>query len=91
MALIAIHPGEYLAEELETLDMSAAEVARKIDVPTNRITQILHGTRSITGNTALRLVISSARPRSFGSIYKASVSCGLPKRRPRNPSKNSRG
>ena len=55
MALAAIHPGEHLAEELEALDMSAAELARKIDVPTNRVTQILNGTRSITGDTALRL------------------------------------
>jgi addiction module HigA family antidote len=55
MAVTAIHPGEHLAEELRTLDMSAAELARKIDVPTNRITQILNGERSITGDTALRL------------------------------------
>jgi addiction module HigA family antidote len=55
MALTAIHPGEHLAEELEELDMSAAELARKIGVPTNRVTQILNGTRSITGDTALRL------------------------------------
>ena len=55
MALTAIHPGEHLAEELEVLDMSAAELARKIDVPTNRVTQILNGTRAITGDTALRL------------------------------------
>jgi addiction module HigA family antidote len=55
MAIAAIHPGEHLAEELEALDMSAAELARKIRVPTNRVTQILNGTRSITGDTALRL------------------------------------
>jgi addiction module HigA family antidote len=55
MALTAIHPGEHLAEELEVLDMSAAELARKIAVPTNRVTQILNGTRAITGDTALRL------------------------------------
>jgi addiction module HigA family antidote len=55
MALTAIHPGEHLAEELEVLDMSAAELARKINVPTNRVTQILNGTRAITGDTALRL------------------------------------
>lgn len=36
--------------------MSAAELARKIDVPTNRVTQILNGTRDITGDTALGLV-----------------------------------
>jgi len=55
MAVAAIHPGEHLAEELEALDMSAAELARKLDVPTNRVTQIVNGTRSITGDTALRL------------------------------------
>src|SRR5580704_177998 len=55
MALTAIHPGEHLAEELETLHMSAAELARQLDVPTNRVTQILNGTRAITGDTALRL------------------------------------
>jgi len=55
MAVTAIHPGEHLAEELKTLGMSAAELGRKIDVPTNRITQILNGERSITGDTALRL------------------------------------
>jgi antitoxin HigA-1 len=51
----AIHPGEHLAEELKALDMSAAELARQLNVPTNRITQILNGTRAITGDTALRL------------------------------------
>jgi addiction module HigA family antidote len=55
MAATAIHPGEHLAEGLEALNMSAAELARNLDVPTNRVTQILHGTRSITGDTALRL------------------------------------
>ena len=55
MALTAIHPGEHLAEELESLNMNAAELARNINIPTNRVTQILNGTRSITGDTALRL------------------------------------
>ncbi len=52
---MAIHPGEHLAEELKELCMSAAELARRLDVPTNRITQILNGQRAITGDTALRL------------------------------------
>ena len=55
MQLTAIHPGEHLAEELRELGMSAAELARKLDVPTNRITGILNGQRAITGDTALRL------------------------------------
>ena len=55
MAASAIHPGEHLAEELKELEMSAAELARKLDVPTNRITGILNGQRAVTGDTALRL------------------------------------
>src|ERR1022692_972795 len=55
MAVTAIHPGEHLAEELKELGMSAAELARRLDVPTNRVTGILNGQRAITGDTALRL------------------------------------
>src|SRR6267142_69175 len=53
--LAKIHPGEHLAEELRELRMSAAELARQLDVPTNRITEIQNGKRAITGDTALRL------------------------------------
>jgi addiction module HigA family antidote len=35
--------------------MSAAELARQLNVPTNRVTEILNGRRAITGDTALRL------------------------------------
>src|SRR5664280_3154194 len=55
VAIVPIHPGEHLAEELEELGMSAAELARKLDVPTNRVTGILNGQRAVTGDTALRL------------------------------------
>jgi addiction module HigA family antidote len=55
MARIAIPPGEHLAEELEALHMSAAELARQLHVPTTRVTGILIGPRAITGDTALRL------------------------------------
>src|ERR1700694_4875334 len=55
MAITAIHPGEHLAEELEALKMSAAELARQLKVPTNRVTGILNGQRAVTGDTALRL------------------------------------
>ena len=51
----AVHPGEVLTDELEALEMSASEFARQIGVPTNRITQILAGKRSISADTALRL------------------------------------
>jgi len=49
-----VHPGAILADELKELGVSKAEFARQIDVPANRITQIIKGSRSITGDTALR-------------------------------------
>ena len=55
MPRIPIHPGEVLAADLRALGMSAAALARQLDVPTNRITTILNGQRAITGDTALRL------------------------------------
>jgi antitoxin HigA-1 len=55
MALKAVHPGEVLADELEERHVSAAELARQINVPANRISQLLRGNRAITGDTALRL------------------------------------
>ena len=55
MARLAIHPGDQLGEELKALEMSAAELARELRVPTNRVTGILNGQRAITGDTALRL------------------------------------
>jgi len=55
MASRAIHPGEHLAQELDALAMSAAELARRLNVPTNRVTAILNGQRAISGDTALRL------------------------------------
>ena len=55
MARTPIHPGEHLAQELDALDMSAAGLARQLNVPTNRITGILNAQRNVTGDTALRL------------------------------------
>jgi addiction module HigA family antidote len=55
MARRAIHPGQHLFEILKELDMSASELGRQLDVPANRITAIIKGQRSITGDTALRL------------------------------------
>lgn len=55
MARQAIHPGKHLFEILKELGMSASELGRQLDVPANRITAIMKGQRSITGDTALRL------------------------------------
>jgi addiction module HigA family antidote len=50
-----IHPGEVLADELAELNITPTELARQIEVPANRLSQIIRGRRSITGDTALRL------------------------------------
>jgi antitoxin HigA-1 len=50
-----IHPGEILADELTEIGISAAELARLIEVPANRVSQIIAGKRAITADTALRL------------------------------------
>jgi addiction module HigA family antidote len=50
-----IHPGEILADELDEIGLSATALARRIDVPPNRISEIIRGRRNITGDTALRL------------------------------------
>ena len=55
MARTPIHPGEILADELEEIGISAAELARTLAVPANRISQIIAGTRAISADTALRL------------------------------------
>jgi addiction module HigA family antidote len=55
IARTPIHPGEHLAEELKEPGISAAELARQIDVPVNRGTGIINGQRAITADTALRL------------------------------------
>jgi len=55
MARTPIHPGEHLAEELKELGISAAKLARQIEVPVNRVTGIINGQRSVTADTALRL------------------------------------
>jgi antitoxin HigA-1 len=49
VAIHAIHTGEHLAEELEELGMSAAELARQLDVPTNRVTEIFEWKASHNG------------------------------------------
>ena len=51
----AVHPGEILKEELDESGMSPTEFARQIDVPPNRVGQIIAGKRSVSADTALRL------------------------------------
>ena len=53
--LYPIHPGEVLADELAEFEMTAAELARALHVPSNRINQLVAGKRAMTADTALRL------------------------------------
>ena len=55
MGRAANHPGEHLAEQLEALELSAAQLGRRLQVPGNRISQIVTGQRAISGDAALRL------------------------------------
>lgn len=55
MLMRAVHPGEILKDELDELGVTPTEFARQIDVPPNRVSQIIAGKRTVTGDTALRL------------------------------------
>lgn len=54
MFMRAVHPGEILKDELDELGVTPTEFARQIDVPPNRVSQIIAGKRAVTGDTALR-------------------------------------
>lgn len=49
------HPGTVLADKLTAIEMNGSQLADRIQVPKNRIYQILDGRRAITADTALRL------------------------------------
>jgi addiction module HigA family antidote len=86
MARNVIHPGEHLAEELSELSMSAAELARQLGVPTNRITEILNGRRAITGDTALRLAHFFGTTAEFWLNLQISMKSVLPNKNRASPS-----
>jgi len=54
--LAPVHPGQVLLEEfLEPMEISQYRLAKDISVPPRRINEIVHGKRSVTADTALRL------------------------------------
>ncbi len=55
MFMRSVHPGIVLKDELATIGITATTLARQLDVPPNRISQIIAGKRSVTGDTAMRL------------------------------------
>jgi len=54
-AMRPVHPGEILRDELAELGLSARAFARALDIPVNRVTQILREQRGLSADTALRL------------------------------------
>jgi len=52
---VAIHPGEYLAEEIDAREISQKELARRMGRPVNAINEIINGKKAITADTALQL------------------------------------
>jgi len=56
MARLRTHPGEVLREEyLLPLGLSARALAKELDVPANRLSEIARGARDISADTAIRL------------------------------------
>lgn len=51
----AVHPGEILEDELQEIGISPTELARQLNVPANRVSQIIAGKRAISSDSALRL------------------------------------
>ena len=50
------HPGEMLLEEfLRPLGMTQSEAVRRMEIPLNRLTEVIRGRRGVTADTALRL------------------------------------
>ncbi len=78
-----IHPGEHLRDELQEMALSAAKFAALLGVPVNRITQILNGQRSITGDTALRLARYFGNSAEFWMQLQAAYDLRLAERRGR--------
>jgi addiction module HigA family antidote len=77
MAGTAIHPGEHLAEELSELGMSAAELARQLGVPTNRITEILNRRRAIRSGKSIRALRETCFSALAGQTPGSSTSLGM--------------
>ena len=68
-AMDPIYPGEVILHEyLEPLGRTQHRLSVAIGVPPRRINEIVHGTRRISADTAVRLPVSSARPSPSGSI-----------------------
>ena len=84
-AMRPIHPGEILRDELDELGFSARAFARALDIPVNRVTQILRGQRGISADSALGLAryFGTSAARSRGPRGRGRIEPGFPARGPR--------
>lgn len=55
MSKLPIHPGEQIALDLEEIGLSANQLAKALDIPQSRLSEIIRGRRGISAETALRL------------------------------------
>ena len=81
MARAPIHPGEILADELQEIGVTPTELSRQIDVPANRIAQIIHGRRGVTGDTALRRWATGSVKAQFW-LNRVPITSESPRKRP---------
>ncbi len=81
MARTPIHPGEILGDELEEIGLSAKRLAGVIEVPPNRLYQLLAGKRSMTADTALRLSRYFGMSADFWMNLQSSYELDLARRR----------
>ena len=84
--LAPIHPGEILLEEfLKPFGMSMNKLAEELHVPSNRITQIVEGRRSITGQTALSPTVADNLSGPGAPLIVPALRCGLMSASPLGP------
>lgn len=81
MARTPIHPGEILGDELEEIGLSAKRLAGVIEVPPNRLYQLLAGKRGMTADTALRLGRYFGMSAGFWMNLQSSYELDLARRR----------
>src|SRR5258705_4294694 len=81
MARTPILPGEILADELEEIGLSAKKLADIIEVPPNRLYQVLAGKRNVTADTALRLARYFGMSADFWMNLQSAYELDLARRR----------
>ena len=90
MARTPIHPGEILADELEEIGLTAKRLADVIEVPPNRLYQLLSGKRNVTADTALRLAQYFGMSADFWMNLQSAYELDLARQQSGTPTENSK-